>query len=219
VPARVRTVVAAWGASPRLEAALDSIERATRPYFGEIVVVGDPAVPNIAAAKSRATLVPSDPAQPSTPGSHRNQGARGATTPYLLFADDDVVLQEGFVNRAIALLDREADVVAAGGRIHERRIAIGLTLRELGRMVELSQTQVHKFECGKNRVSVGLLYKISRVLDAPISYFFDGLQDAETPSGVPRRRTLTEAVQSFSKIQNEKHQEAFSHLVRILAEG
>jgi len=131
VPARVRTVVAAWGASPRLQAALDSIERATRPYFGEIVVVGDPAVPNIRAASWRATLVPADPSEPSTPGAHRNQGARGATTPYLLFADDDVVLQEGFVNRAIALLDHEADVVAAGGRIHERQWRDGTLVREV----------------------------------------------------------------------------------------
>ena len=113
---------------------------------------------------------------------------------------------------------RSAIDAHVGARIHKRRLAVGLTLLQLGRLIEVSQTQVHKFERGKNRVSAALLYEIGCVLDAPISYFFDGLGDAATDSAVPRRRTLTEAMQSFSKIQNEKHQEAFSQLVRILAE-
>ena len=114
---------------------------------------------------------------------------------------------------------RSAVDAHVGTRIHERRITVGLTLLELGRMIEVSQTQIHKFERGKNRVSVGVLYKIGRVLNTPISYFFDGLGDAATPSGVQHQRTLSEAMQSFSKIRNEKHQEAFSHLVRTLARG
>ena len=55
---------------------------------------------------------------------------------------------------------RSAIDAHVGARIHERRLAVGLTLLELGRMIEVSQTQVHKIERGKNRVSAGLLYEI-----------------------------------------------------------
>ena len=121
--ARVRTVVAAWGASPRLTPALDSIDRAVPG--GEIVVVGTVPV------AGRARVVPPDPAQPSTPGSHRNQGARGFDGPYLLFADDDMVLEPEFVSEALALLDRSPEVAAVGGRVHERQWRGGTLVREI----------------------------------------------------------------------------------------
>ena len=132
MPARVRTVVAAWGASPRLGPALEWIARATAPFAGEIVVVGDPSVRSIAAASSfGAAVVAPDPTLPPTPGSHRNQGARGAEAPYLLFADDDVVLEPEFVAAAIALLDADASVAGVGGRIHERQWRNGQLVREV----------------------------------------------------------------------------------------
>jgi transcriptional regulator with XRE-family HTH domain len=67
-------------------------------------------------------------------------------------------------------------------------------------MIDISEGQVHKFERGKNRVSAGLLYEIARVLDAPISYFFDGLGGGASYSATPAQRTLAEAVHNFSEI-------------------
>ncbi len=129
--ARVRTVVAAWGASSRLAAALDAIERATAPFAGETVVVGEIAQPAVAAGARRASVVAPDPAQPSTPGAHRNRGARGAEAPYLLFADDDVVVEPEFVAQALARLDADAQVAGIGGRIHERQWRDGKLVREI----------------------------------------------------------------------------------------
>jgi transcriptional regulator with XRE-family HTH domain len=114
---------------------------------------------------------------------------------------------------------RSAIDAHVGGRIQKRRIAAGLTLRELGRMIDISQGQVHKFERAKNRVPVGLLYRIASVLDAPIGYFFDGLGSQGLGSATPAQRKLAEMMHNFSEIQNEKHREAFSQLVHILAEN
>ena len=113
---------------------------------------------------------------------------------------------------------RSAVDAHVGGRIQKRRIAAGLTLRQLGRMIDISEGQVHKFERAKNRVPVGLLYQIASVLDAPIGYFFDGLGGEGSDFATPAQRKLAEAMHNFSEIQNEKHREAFSQLVRILAE-
>ena len=123
--ARIRTVVAAWGASPRLDKAIESIVRATAPFEGEIVVVGAPGV------VAQGQVVAPDPAQPPTPGSHRNQGARGASTEYLLFADDDMIVEPDFVAAAIARLDASPDVAAVGGRIHERQWREETFVREI----------------------------------------------------------------------------------------
>jgi cellulose synthase/poly-beta-1,6-N-acetylglucosamine synthase-like glycosyltransferase len=125
VSARIRTVVAAWGASPRLSSAIESIARATAPYAGEIVVVGAPP-----AAVSVEVVAP-DPALPPTPGSHRNQGARGATAEYLLFVDDDMIVEPDYVSAAVARLDASPEVVAVGGRIHERQWREGTFVREI----------------------------------------------------------------------------------------
>jgi cellulose synthase/poly-beta-1,6-N-acetylglucosamine synthase-like glycosyltransferase len=125
VPARIRTVVAAWGASPRLGPAIESIVRATAPFAGEIVVVGAPVV------VAQAQMVATDPALPPTPGSHRNQGARGASAEFLLFVDDDMVVEPDYVRAAVALLDQAPDVVAVGGRIHERQWREGGFVREI----------------------------------------------------------------------------------------
>ena len=129
--ARLRTVVVAWGGSDRLAAALDAIAIAGRPFDGEIVVVGRPEHPAVAAAAARATVRAPDLEQPSTPGAHRNQGARGAEAPWILFADDDVVVEADFVARAIALLEEDARVAGVGGRIHERQWQRGRLVREI----------------------------------------------------------------------------------------
>jgi transcriptional regulator with XRE-family HTH domain len=44
---------------------------------------------------------------------------------------------------------------------------------------------VQKYENGKNRVSAGVLYEISKALNVPVGYFFE---DFEEPRAVLRRR-------------------------------
>jgi cellulose synthase/poly-beta-1,6-N-acetylglucosamine synthase-like glycosyltransferase len=131
VGARLRTVVVAWGGSPRLEAALDAIEVAGRPFAGEIVVVARPGDPAAARESGRALVRESEEGQPNTPGAHRNQGARGADAPFLLFADDDVVVERDFVAEAIARLEGDPAVAGVGGRIHERQWEGGRLVREV----------------------------------------------------------------------------------------
>ena len=103
-----------------------------------------------------------------------------------------------------------------GGRIRERRIMLGLTQQQLAEMIGVTYQQAHKYERGINRVSAGRLYEIARVLNAPITYFYDGLGE-EAPRPAPHQRMLLEIARNFGEIQNEKHQEAVSQLARALA--
>ena len=57
----------------------------------------------------------------------------------------------------------------------------------------------------------------ARVLNAPITYFYEGLGDATPRPATPHQRMLLEIARNFSEIQNERHQEAVSQLARALA--
>jgi len=104
-----------------------------------------------------------------------------------------------------------------GGRIRERRIMLGLTQQQLAEMIGVTYQQAHKYERGINRVSAGRLYEIARVLNAPITYFYEGLGEEAPRPAAPHQRMLLEIARNFAEIQNEKHQEAVSQLARVLA--
>ncbi len=62
-----------------------------------------------------------------------------------------------------------------GDRIRTRRIMLGLSQEKLAESLGITFQQIQKYERGVNRVSASQLYRISGVLDTPISYFFEGI--------------------------------------------
>jgi transcriptional regulator with XRE-family HTH domain len=104
-----------------------------------------------------------------------------------------------------------------GRRIRERRILLGLTQGELAEMIGVTYQQAHKYEHGINRVSAGRLFEIARVLSAPITYFYEGIGQEGPRQITPRQGMLIEITRNFAEIRNEKHQEAVSHLARVLS--
>src|ERR1700747_1193566 len=104
-----------------------------------------------------------------------------------------------------------------GARIRERRIMLGLTQQQLAEMIGVTYQQAHKYERGINRVSAGRLYEIARVLNAPITYFYEGLGERGARPATPPQRILLDIGRNLCQIQKEKHQEALSQLARALA--
>jgi len=68
--------------------------------------------------------------------------------------------------------------VHVGSRIRLRRTLTGMSQERLGEALGLTFQQVQKYERGVNRVGASRLYDLSRVLDVPISFFFDDMPDA-----------------------------------------
>lgn len=60
-----------------------------------------------------------------------------------------------------------------GGLIRAARKQQGMSQEMLGDAIGLTFQQVQKYEKGTNRVSVGRLAEIARILKQPISYFFN----------------------------------------------
>jgi transcriptional regulator with XRE-family HTH domain len=72
--------------------------------------------------------------------------------------------------------------VHVGARIRLRRTLLGMSQERLGEALGLTFQQVQKYERGVNRVGASRLFDLSRVLDVPISFFFDDMPDSLSSS-------------------------------------
>ena len=50
---------------------------------------------------------------------------------------------------------------------------IGMGQEKLGEALGVTFQQVHKYEKGNNRIGASRLQEFSRLLDAPVSFFFE----------------------------------------------
>ncbi len=71
-----------------------------------------------------------------------------------------------------------------GGRVRMRRSLLGMSQEKLADAVGLTFQQVQKYERGTNRVSASRLYQFSKILDVPISFFFEQYTDTSRASGL-----------------------------------
>lgn len=68
-----------------------------------------------------------------------------------------------------------------GRRLRRRRRDVGLTQEALGLACGISFQQVQKYECAANRMSAVVLWRLARVLDVDVGYFYEGLRPEPGP--------------------------------------
>lgn len=74
--------------------------------------------------------------------------------------------------------------VHVGSRVRLRRTLLGMSQEKLGDAIGLTFQQVQKYERGANRIGSSRLFDLSRVLDVPVSFFFDDMP-AEISESAP----------------------------------
>jgi transcriptional regulator with XRE-family HTH domain len=72
--------------------------------------------------------------------------------------------------------------VQVGSRVRLRRNMLGLSQEKLGEAIGLTFQQVQKYERGANRIGASRLHELSRVLDVPVSFFFDDMDPVRAPA-------------------------------------
>lgn len=82
--------------------------------------------------------------------------------------------------------------VHVGNRIRLRRTLLGLSQEKLASLLGLTFQQVQKYERGTNRVGASRLWDISRVLEAPINFFYEDM-DKEVASQSPRMFSIPDS--------------------------
>ncbi len=81
--------------------------------------------------------------------------------------------------------------VHVGGQVKIRRKSRRMTQQQLAEVLDLTFQQIQKYERGANRISASKLMMIAETLEAPISFFFDGLEG--TGEGTARAFSEDEA--------------------------
>lgn len=71
------------------------------------------------------------------------------------------------------LLDRHV-----GKRLRLRRALLGLSQEKLADAIGLTFQQIQKYERGTNRISASRLYQFSKILDVPVTYFYEQVGDS-----------------------------------------
>ena len=72
--------------------------------------------------------------------------------------------------------------VHVGSRLRMRRNMLGMSQEKLGEAVGLTFQQIQKYERGANRVGASRLYQFARVLDVPVSFFYDDVDPVRAPA-------------------------------------
>ena len=67
--------------------------------------------------------------------------------------------------------------VHVGARVKMRRTLLGMSQEKLGEAIGLTFQQVQKYERGLNRISASRLFDIGKVLEVPISFFFEEMDE------------------------------------------
>jgi transcriptional regulator with XRE-family HTH domain len=65
--------------------------------------------------------------------------------------------------------------IHVGSRVRLRRTLLGMSQEKLGDALGLTFQQVQKYERGTNRIGSSRLFELSRILDVPVSFFFDDM--------------------------------------------
>jgi transcriptional regulator with XRE-family HTH domain len=72
--------------------------------------------------------------------------------------------------------------IRVGARLRLRRNMLGLSQVKLGDLIGLTFQQVQKYERGANRIGASRLHELSRVLDVPVTFFFDDTDPVRAPA-------------------------------------
>ncbi len=67
-----------------------------------------------------------------------------------------------------------------GELLKQRRMALRLSQRELGERIGVSLQQIHKYETASNKVSLTRFFRLTRALNVPPSYFYEGILGSST---------------------------------------
>ena len=119
-----------------------------------------------------------------------------------------------------------------GSRVRMQRVLMKMSQEKLGDALGLTFQQVQKYEKGTNRIGASRLQQISKTLNVPPSFFFEG---APSSSGEPEPAFQEEGSQyvvdflataeglhlnrSFARIRDPKVRKRIVELVAALAES
>ena len=119
--------------------------------------------------------------------------------------------------------------VHVGSRLRMRRTLLGMSQGKVAAALGLTFQQLQKNERGANRIGSSRLYELSKILDVPVSFFFEEMDtDVESlkrtvtkepdaaPDPMAKRETL-ELVRAYYRIKNPAIRDKIRGLAKSMA--
>ena len=122
--------------------------------------------------------------------------------------------------------------IHVGSRVRLRRMMLSMSQEKLGEALGITFQQIQKYEKGTNRIGASRLQHIARVLQVPVSFFFEdapggpgggnvtGMSEAPQTQHVVDFLSSAEGIQlnrAFVRIKNPKLRRRVIDLVRGMA--
>ncbi len=118
-----------------------------------------------------------------------------------------------------------------GSRVRTRRTLLGLSQEKLADALGLTFQQVQKYETGSNRIGASRLYHLSKILDVPVSYFYEDMPEELAGPEMPRKpptrvdaeldtmhkRETLELVRAYYRIKNANVRDRLRETIRAAA--
>lgn len=119
-----------------------------------------------------------------------------------------------------------------GNRLKLRRIMVGLTQEKLAEALGITAQQVQKYENGINRMGGSRLLQASQILQIPVQFFFEGLEDLEVKEesaydnislsqhevSSPLSSEIFEFLSALNKIKNKKIRARLLTFIKTLSQ-
>ena len=125
--------------------------------------------------------------------------------------------------------------IHVGSRVRLCRTLKGMSQQKLAQALGLTFQQVQKYERGANRIGSSRLFELSRILEVPPSFFFEGADEALTSDGITTaglaegggqapfdaeqlfRREILELVRAYDRIDDPAVRKRLFELVKAIA--
>lgn len=135
------------------------------------------------------------------------------------------------ITKTLSRRDIDAHV---GKRLRMRRTMMGLSQEAVAKSVGITFQQVQKYEKGSNAMNAGRLYEFARLMNVPVSYFFEDVEasvDANRGAGfsestaekfdnrIVSDREALEFMKAFKRIPEQMVRKRVADLVRAIADN
>lgn len=123
-----------------------------------------------------------------------------------------------------------------GKRLKQRRTIMGLSQEAVAKSVGITFQQVQKYEKGSNAMNARRLYEFARIMNVPVAYFFEGIEQNvpthNVTSGFSEAATIEffhdnkasdreslEMMKSFKRIKEPVVRKRLADLLRAVADN
>ncbi len=124
--------------------------------------------------------------------------------------------------------------IHVGKQLRLKRTILGMSQETIGTAIGVTFQQIQKYERGINRMGASRLYDFSKLLNVPVSYFFEGLSQGNeqavynvqgmAESSAPEfeheqmaSRETMEMMRAYYKIQNPAIRKRIFELIKTIA--